>query len=110
MELLQHGVNNEDIPGIEKAMQAMFRKKIKNRWEFIVAGPMRIAYHLYYTTDGALFTTDEQNKSVADIERLAACLQYMSTQVQQLRKELGKFMETKISRTELHSATTSRTR
>ncbi|KAE9018903.1 hypothetical protein PR001_g14016 [Phytophthora rubi] len=29
VELLQHGVNNDDISGIEKAIQAMFRKKIK---------------------------------------------------------------------------------
>jgi hypothetical protein len=95
VELQQHPVCNDDIPGIEQDMQAMFREKIQNRWEFIESSPMRIAYLLDHTTDGALFTTAEQNKTVAEIEKLAARLQYTWAQVQQLRKELGIFMEAK---------------
>ncbi|GMF58789.1 unnamed protein product [Phytophthora fragariaefolia] len=95
VELQRDPVYNDDIPGISKDIQAMFRESIQARWEFIDSSPMRIAYMLDHRRDTRLFTTQQQNATVADLESLAARLQYMPTQVHDLRKELGKFMEVK---------------
>ncbi|POM64813.1 Hypothetical protein PHPALM_19614 [Phytophthora palmivora] len=92
--MLRDPVYNDDIPGINKDMQARFRERIHARWEFIDSRPMRIAYLLDHRRDTMLFTTQQQNDSVADLQSLAARLRYTPTQVQALHKELGKFMVT----------------
>ncbi|EGZ18826.1 hypothetical protein PHYSODRAFT_301322 [Phytophthora sojae] len=95
VELQQGSVYNDDVPGISKDMQAMFRERIQARWEFIDSSPMRIAYLPDHRRDTRLFTTQQQNFTVADLESLAARFPYTPTQIQAHRKELGKFMEAK---------------
>ncbi|OWY93708.1 hypothetical protein PHMEG_00036799 [Phytophthora megakarya] len=55
-----------------------FCQRIQARWEFIDSSPMRIAYLLDHRRDTKLFTTNQQNVTVRDLE--------MGNQAQLLRR------------------------